>query len=130
MLVAGLIDLVLVASFALAGRGSHNREIISAGYVTTVWPFAAATAVGWLITRAWRRPFSPVRAGLGIWLVAVAGGMVLRALSGQGTAATFVVVATVTLGMFLVGWRLIAAYGLRRKHGLNPPVTRRNSRSA
>jgi type IV secretory pathway VirB2 component (pilin) len=35
--------------------------------------------------------------------------MLLRALSGQGVAVAFVVVAGITLLLFLVGWRAIAA---------------------
>ena len=42
-----------------------------------------------------------------IWLLTVALGMVLRVVSGQGTAAAFIVVALAFLGLFLLGWRLI-----------------------
>jgi hypothetical protein len=35
--------------------------------------------------------------------------MLLRAASGQGTALPFIVVATLTLLLALVGWRVVAA---------------------
>jgi hypothetical protein len=34
--------------------------------------------------------------------------MVLRVVSGQGTAFAFVLVALAFLGLFLLGWRLLA----------------------
>jgi hypothetical protein len=34
--------------------------------------------------------------------------MVLRVVSGQGTAIAFIVVALVFLALFLLGWRLLA----------------------
>jgi hypothetical protein len=39
--------------------------------------------------------------------------MGLRLLSGQGTAPAFVLVAAITLGVFLLGWRGITALVLR-----------------
>jgi len=42
-------------------------------------------------------------------------GMVLRrTVFDRGTAAAFVVVATLFVGLFLVGWRLIARQTIRR----------------
>jgi hypothetical protein len=38
----------------------------------------------------------------------VAGGQVLRVVAGQGTAAAFVIVSLLFLGLFLLGWRLLA----------------------
>jgi hypothetical protein len=35
--------------------------------------------------------------------------MVLRAVSGQGTAVAFVFVALAFLGLFMLGWRVVAA---------------------
>jgi hypothetical protein len=34
--------------------------------------------------------------------------MILRVLSGQGTQFSFIVVATLVLGAFLLGWRALA----------------------
>jgi hypothetical protein len=45
---------------------------------------------------------------VGAWLGAAGLGMVLRVAAGQGTAAAFVGVALAFLGLFLLGWRLVA----------------------
>ena len=102
------LDAVLVVAFAATGRATHDGDVWS-GLAMTAWPFLAALVVGWLITRAWRAPSAPVRVGIGVWLTTVVGGMLLRALSGQGTASAFVIVATATLFVALVGWRFVAA---------------------
>ena len=36
--------------------------------------------------------------------------MVFRVVSGQGTAFAFILVALAFLGLFLLGWRLLARY--------------------
>jgi len=74
----------------------------------TSWPFLAGTTVGWLIARAWRRPRAFLPGGVSIWLSTVVVGMVLRVVSGQGTAVAFVVVALAFLGMELLGWRVLS----------------------
>ena len=65
---------------------------------------------------AWRRraPLG-VRDGIPVWVCAVAVGMLLRVATGAGTAFSFVVVATVVLGVFLLGWRALAALVRRRR---------------
>lgn len=101
-------DVVLTLIFALSGRSSHAEALDPAGIAGTWWPFLAALVVGWIVTLAWRRPTSVVRTGIPLWIITVAGGMLLRAASGQGTALPFIIVATIVLGLALVGWRLIA----------------------
>lgn len=108
------LDAAFVVGFAATGRASHDSDVWT-GLFTTAWPFLAALAVGWLVTRAWRAPSAPVRTGLGVWAVTVVGGMLLRAASGQGTALPFIVVATLVIGALLVGWRAIAAVVSRRR---------------
>jgi hypothetical protein len=109
------LDIVLVIAFAAVGRASHDSDVWT-GLGQTAWPFLAGLAAGWLVTRAWRAPAAPVRTGLGVWAVTVAGGMLLRAASGQGTAIAFIVVASVTMLVALVGWRVIAT-AVRRARG-------------
>ena len=112
--IALLLDTVLVVAFAALGRASHDSDVF-AGLWQTAWPFLIGLAVGWLVTLAWRAPLAPVRTGLGIWAATVIGGMLLRAASGQGTALPFMIVATLTLLVLLVGWRVIAALVARRR---------------
>ncbi|MFB7892481.1 DUF3054 domain-containing protein [Microbacterium sp. NPDC056044] len=106
--IALAVDVVLVTAFAAIGRASHDSDVWT-GLWQTAWPFLAALGIGWLVTRAWRAPAAPVRTGLGVWAITVAGGMLLRWVSGQGTALAFIMVASLTLLLALVGWRLIVA---------------------
>lgn len=108
VVLALALDVVLVVAFAATGRASHDSDVW-AGLWQTAWPFLAGLAIGWLVTLAWRAPSAPVRTGLGVWAATVIGGMLLRAVSGQGTALPFIIVASVVLLIALVGWRLIAA---------------------
>lgn len=112
MALALAVDVVLVVAFAAVGRASHDSDVL-AGLAQTSWPFLAGLAVGWAVTRAWRAPTAPLRCGLGVGVTTVVGGMLLRLVSGQGTALPFVIVGAFTLLVLLVGWRLLAA-GIRR----------------
>lgn len=109
---------MLVVVFAAIGRATHDGDVLGpfgSGLATTAWPFVAALLIGWLVTRAWRRPTVVVRTGLPVWAITVALGMVLRALSGQGVAVAFIIVATITLAVFLLGWRGLARLAARRR---------------
>jgi hypothetical protein len=106
--LAALLDVCCVLVFVVIGRASHTEGETAAGIVSTGWPFLCGLAAGWVVSRAWRRPFALRAAGLPVWLFTVALGMVLRVVSGQGIAAAFVVVALAFLGLFLLGWRLLA----------------------
>jgi hypothetical protein len=114
ILLALGIDLAATLLFVLVGRGSHHADASVLGFLTTWWPFAVALGLGWLVALAWRRPFGILWPGVGIWLVTVIGGMLLRAASGQGTAVPFLIVATIALAVLLIGWRAIAALIARR----------------
>lgn len=115
---AAAIDVFLVLAFAAIGRASHGED--PAGLLVTAWPFLVGLAAGWLVTLAWRAPAAPVRTGLGVWAATVAGGVLLRAAAGQGIAFALIVVATVTLLVLLVGWRVIAAVVRRRPRSSLP----------
>jgi hypothetical protein len=110
-----LADCCCVLAFVVIGRASHVKGESLAGIASTAWPFLAGLACGWVAARGWRRPLRLAPAGVGAWLGTVAVGMVLRVVSGQGTAFAFVLVALGFLGLFLLGWRLVAglATGLR-----------------
>jgi len=132
---AAVLDTGCVLIFVVIGRASHVRGESLAGIATTSWPFLCGLAVGWAVARGWRR--RPARgssargaaawpgwalavrpAGVVIWLCTVTAGMLLRVVSGQGTAPAFIVVALVFLGLFLLGWRL--AWQLARRPVKSP----------
>lgn len=107
---AVVVDLCCVMAFVLIGRSSHSEGETVAGIATTAWPFLSGLVIGWVATRGWRRPAALAGTGAGVWLATVAGGMVLRVVSGQGTAPTFVLVALVFLGTAMLGWRAVARW--------------------
>jgi hypothetical protein len=107
--LAVILDCCCVLLFVVIGRASHTRGESLGGIASTAWPFLAGLGGGWLAARGWQRPFGLFPAGTGAWLGAVAGGMALRVVSGQGTAVAFIGVALAFLGLFLFGWRLAAA---------------------
>jgi FtsH-binding integral membrane protein len=114
--LAVILDCCFVLLFVIIGRASHTQGESLGGIASTAWPFLAGLAGGWLAARAWRRPSGPLGlwpAGVGAWLGAAALGMVFRVVSGQGTAAAFIVVALAFLGLFLLGWRLVARLVVR-----------------
>jgi peptidoglycan/LPS O-acetylase OafA/YrhL len=104
--VAAVVDVVLVVVFVLLGRSSHGEQLSPGGFLTTSWPFLVGLAAAWAVARAWRRPLS-ARTGLLLWVVTVVVGLLLRLVSGQGAPFAFVVVASIVLGAFLVGWRVL-----------------------
>ena len=106
--LAAALDVACVLLFVIIGRASHAKGESLAGIASTVWPFLAGLALGWLAARAWRRPLGVAPAGVSAWLGTVAVGMVLRVVAGQGTAFAFVLVALAFLGLFLLGWRVLA----------------------
>jgi FtsH-binding integral membrane protein len=123
--LAVVLDCCCVLVFVVIGRASHTKGESLAGIASTAWPFLAGLAGGWLAARAWRRPSLLWPAGVGAWLGAVALGMVLRVVSGQGTAIAFVAVALVFLGLFLLGWRALARLSLARMASARMAARRR-----
>jgi hypothetical protein len=107
--VALLVDVGCVVLFCTIGRRSHAEGITLSGVAETAWPFLTGTGVGWLAARAWRRPTALAPTGLAVWIATVAVGMVLRKLTGQGIALSFVVVASTVTAILLLGWRGAAA---------------------
>ncbi len=118
VIVAAVVDAALVLVFALVGRASHGEGLL--GILTTWWPFLGGLAIGWLVLRAWRSPRRIVWTGVGVWLFTVAGGMLLRIASGQGVQLSFIIVATIVLGVFLLGWRAIALLAIRMRRRTSP----------
>jgi peptidoglycan/LPS O-acetylase OafA/YrhL len=109
-----LADVVCVLVFCTIGRRSHAEGITVAGVAETAWPFLAGTAVGWLAVRGWRRPATLAPTGLTIWLSTVVIGMLLRKATSQGTAVSFVVVASLVTAILLLGWRAAVSALARR----------------
>ncbi len=111
-----VVDALLVILFCAIGRRSHDEAIFT-GLLKTVWPFAIGLAIGWVVALAVasRTSGEQGRAGFDgttlwptgvlVWLGTLCGGMVVRVISGQGTAISFIIVAACVLALFLLGWR-------------------------
>ena len=107
--VAAVIDALAIIVFVSIGRRSHDEGSSVGGILAVAAPFLIGLAAGWLVARAWARPFEVVT-GLIIWPITVLVGMLLRHfVFDRGTALAFVIVATIVTGVFLVGWRIVAA---------------------
>jgi peptidoglycan/LPS O-acetylase OafA/YrhL len=132
ILPAIAVDVICILVFAIVGRSSHQEATDLLGVAHTAWPFLAGCLLGTLIGRTWRRPYT-LASGVAVWLGTVIGGMTLRMLTGAGVQLSFVLVASIVLGLLILGWRA----GLRliqraraktaepeRKPGLHPPRRR------
>lgn len=104
---AATLDAVAIVVFVTVGRSSHEEGVTLVGVASTAWPFLVGAAVGWAVARLWQRPLRLLSA-LPVWLGSIVIGMGLRAATGQGTALSFVIVATLFLCATLFGWRLVA----------------------
>jgi hypothetical protein len=109
---AALLDLVLVLLFAAIGRVSHGEDLGPAGMARTAGPFLVGWLVGWvlvaLVPSTRSRPRS-LLAGVLVWVAVVVVGMVVRHAVGDGVQTSFVVVTTIVVAVFLLGWRAVAA---------------------
>ncbi|MFD4441317.1 DUF3054 domain-containing protein [Nocardia sp. NPDC058519] len=103
------IDALLVIVFCAIGRRSHDEAVL-AGLLKTAWPFGLGLILGWglavLVARSTRFDATALwPSGILIWAGTFVGGMVFRAISGQGVALSFMIVAASVLALFLLGWR-------------------------
>jgi hypothetical protein len=103
-----LLDPVVVVAFVAIGRDTHDEAPTLGGLMVTAAPFLIALAAGWLAARAWRDP-AGIPTGAVVAAVTLVLGMALRrTIFDEGTAVAFVVVATLFLGIAMLGWRAIA----------------------
>lgn len=111
-----VVDALLVVVFAVLGARTHHEGSLGVGTVADVaWPFLAALALAHLLLATLRRSPVTLTSGLVVWVTTVVVGMVLRRLTGDGTALAFVLVATGFNLATLLGWRLVALLVRRRR---------------
>jgi hypothetical protein len=113
--IAQLFDFLALLVFVLIGRDSHGEHLTVLGILATLWPFLVGLVVGHLVSLAHRHPFRIVPTGIIIWISTVVIGMLLRLASHQGVKLSFVIVATLFIALFLLGWRVIATLATRRR---------------
>lgn len=110
IVTAAVLDCVAVVVFVGIGRSTHADGVTLAGMASTSWPFLIGAAVGWLVCGGWQWPTRIVPTGLCVWIGTVALGMTFRVIAGQGTAVSFIMVATGFLGVTIIGWRAVVAF--------------------
>lgn len=112
-----VVDVAIVIAFCAIGRRSHDENSAVLGLLRTFWPFGTGLLLGWVIAvavaareegadaarRFDARAVWPT--GVIVWLATLIGGMLLRVVSGQTIAFSFILVAATFLGVCLVGWR-------------------------
>ena len=119
---AAVLDFACVLLFVVIGRSDHHHGVTWAGVVSTAWPFAVGIGVGWILVALRRKRIASLTSGALVVIVTVATGMILRVVTGQGTAVAFIAVALAFLGLTFLGWRIIYSFSLgrRRSRRSNP----------
>lgn len=119
-----LADVLLIVLFALMGRSTHDSGLEPVGVAWTALPFLlsylVATVLVGLLVRGYRSWAGIWSAGVVVWAMTVAGGLALRVVFGDTAAASFQVVTTVVLGVFLLGRRALTLLILRRTRAPRP----------
>ena len=116
ILWSAVADAVSIVIFVAIGRKNHDEGEAASGIFRVAAPFLLALLAGWVIARAWKEPLSQ-KSGVLISLTTIVLGMVLRKIVfDDGTATAFIIVATVFLGTFFNGWRLLARTRLARSN--------------
>ena len=105
---AAVMDIIAVLLFALLARIAHNSPELPfswGGVLATAWPFllgAAATVV----------PF-----GITVWIPAVIVGLTIWGFHhSKFPHWSFIIVATVTSAIFILGWRGLTRLSASRAH--------------
>jgi Protein of unknown function (DUF3054) len=103
------IDVLVVVVFVLIGRRNHGEDGTVYGFFRVAAPFLLALAGAWIAGRKRWSSASHWRFGVVIWVFTVGMGLLLRRMVfHNGTAVAFVIVATLFLGLGLIGWRVVA----------------------
>lgn len=109
------IDVVLVLLFALSGRQSHEHSLTVLGVLQTAAPFLISLTILTMLSRPWANHSRLWPTGVLVWLGTVALGLSFRVLFGGTAAVPFIIVATIVLGVFLLGRRVITTLIERRR---------------
>ncbi|MGA1291046.1 MAG: DUF3054 domain-containing protein [Ilumatobacteraceae bacterium] len=101
-----ILDVVCVVIFVIVGRRNHDETADAVGTLRTAAPFLIALLGAWVGSKAWRAPRA-LSTGVVLWIVTAGVGLgIRRFVFGDGIATPFVIVATLVLGLLLVGTRL------------------------
>jgi hypothetical protein len=94
--------------FVAIGRRNHDGSTSLVNILGVAAPFLIALFASWVGLRTWREPFN--RASfVATWVITVIVGLLLRrVVFDRGIATSFIIVATITLGVLLGLGRLLS----------------------
>lgn len=102
------LDTAAIVAFVVIGRRSHDEDgSFIGGLLRVATPFLIGLAVAWFATKAWKDPIS-IATAAALWPITVVVGLLVRRfVFDDGIALPFIIVASIFIGVFLVGWRAI-----------------------
>ncbi|MCO1654409.1 DUF3054 domain-containing protein [Pseudonocardia humida] len=100
-------DVVAVIVFAAVGRASHAEPGDVLGLLATMAPFVVGLVASWATPVVRARP-AGLRAGAAVLAGTVVIGLLLRFAFTERLPLSFAVVATLSLGVLLIGWRALS----------------------
>jgi hypothetical protein len=107
--LAVVVDTALIILFAALGRRTHDAGSAVGGTLGVAAPFLIGYVIAAAALRLGQAPLS-VRRAAPVWAAGIALGLVLRGtVFDRGLAPAFVVVAFLTTGALMLGWRLVLA---------------------
>ena len=108
VITTAIVDVVAVVVFVAIGRRNHDGSTSLVNVLGVAAPFLIALFASWVGLRTWREPFN--RASfVATWLITVIVGLLLRrVVFDRGIATSFIIVATITLGVLLGLGRLLS----------------------
>lgn len=109
-----VVDILLIILFALLGRREHEHGLDLGGILWTALPFIIGYLVMLAVSRPWKTISSLWPTGVLVWLGTVALGIATRLALNSTAAVSFVMVATIVLGLFLMGRRAITFFIAKR----------------
>ena len=108
VITTAIVDVVAVVVFVAIGRRNHDEGTALSGVLGVAAPFLIALGISWIGLRTWNEPFAR-RSWVATWIITVFVGLLLRRLVfDRGIATSFIIVATITLGVLLSLGRLLS----------------------
>jgi hypothetical protein len=102
---AFIYDLIALVAFIAIGHKFHGGSMNDLRKDTAL-PFVVGMLLGWVVGRVRNFRGSSVQFGLMVWGSTIFFGMGIRSMLGGDVPVAFIIVATVALGIMLLGWRL------------------------
>jgi hypothetical protein len=106
-LAYGVVDLIVVATFVLIGRDTHDESIGFSEVLRTGAPFLLALAGAWLTPLVHRMPWR-LGAGLAAGAITAGAGIYFRAvIFGEGVSGAFPIVTAAYLIGLMAAARVV-----------------------